>query len=81
MKFLRLSEVLEKTGLSRTTLYSLMRQNRFPQCIPISDRTVAWSESELDEWLQDTMRMRSAKRHCVPTRSAERTTHSSFYVY
>lgn len=81
MKFLRLSEVLDKTGLSKTTLYSLMRQNRFPQSIPISDRTVAWSELELNEWLQDTMQMRHANRDNASKYSVEHTVHPSFYVY
>jgi prophage regulatory protein len=81
MKFLRLSEVLDRTGLSKTTLYSLMRQNRFPQSIPISDRTVAWSELELTEWLQDTMQKRHANRDNASKHSIKRTVHPSFYVY
>lgn len=85
MKFLRLSEVLDRTGLSKTTLYSLMRQYRFPQSIPISDRSVAWSEEDVDAWLQEKMQMRDVNRtnqaSSLPKRQRPQPSYSGYYMH
>ncbi|WP_374555097.1 AlpA family transcriptional regulator [Aquitalea pelogenes] len=51
MKFLRLKDVLEKTGLSRSTLYQLMSDSAFPQSVSLGERCVGWVESEIDDWM------------------------------
>ena len=85
MKFLRLSEVLDRTGLSKTTLYSLMRQNRFPQSIPISDRSVALSEEDVDAWLQEKMQMRDVNRSnqalSLPKSQKLQSSYLDYYVH
>jgi prophage regulatory protein len=48
--FLRLPKVKAVTGLSKTSLYELIRANSFPAPIHLGTRTVAWVASEVKEW-------------------------------
>lgn len=59
-RFLRLSDVKERTGLSRSTIYLGISQGRFPQNVNIGPRCVGWLESEIDTWIQDRIDQRSA---------------------
>ncbi|MEL7293139.1 MAG: AlpA family transcriptional regulator [Pseudomonadota bacterium] len=52
MRFIRLKEVKEKTGLSRTCIYRYMQYGGFPTQIQIGERAVCWLESEVDKWMQ-----------------------------
>jgi prophage regulatory protein len=64
-KILRLPDVLQRCGLSRSSLYALMAENQFPKSVKISMRSVGWVESDLDDWVQarikDAERVRSHK--------------------
>ncbi len=46
-RILRLPEVEQATGLSRPTIYRLMRNNRFPISIQIGPRAVGWHAEEI----------------------------------
>jgi prophage regulatory protein len=48
--FLRLPEVKLLTGLSKSSLYSLIRTNSFPAPVRLGPRTVAWVRSEIKQW-------------------------------
>ncbi|MDF7784121.1 AlpA family transcriptional regulator [Pantoea stewartii] len=50
-KLVRLSEVLSRTGYSRAWIYKLISQGRFPQSVKIGSRSIAFVESEIDEWI------------------------------
>ncbi|HTU09758.1 MAG TPA: AlpA family phage regulatory protein [Allosphingosinicella sp.] len=50
-RILRLPAVLERTGLSRSTLYRKVGERSFPRQLKISDRCVGWRESDLEAWL------------------------------
>ena len=54
MKFriLRLHEVKNSTGLSRSTIYGRMSDGTFPKHISLGPRTVGWLENEIQDWLQ-----------------------------
>lgn len=52
MKIIRLPEVKELTGLSRSTIYSRMAEKSFPSSISLGDRAVGWIESEIEEWIE-----------------------------
>ena len=49
-RLLRTSDVLERTSVSRRTIYDWMRDGLFPRPIQIGPRAVRWLESEVDEW-------------------------------
>ena len=50
-RFIRLREVLHRTGLGRSTVYRWMDEERFPRPIRLGTRSVAWIEHEIDDWL------------------------------
>ena len=42
------TEVESRVGLTKTTIYRLMRAGRFPEPLKISTRAVRWSASEIE---------------------------------
>ena len=50
---LRLPEVVRRTGLSRSYLYHEMKHDRFPKPVKITQRTSAWVDSEVQEWIEN----------------------------
>jgi prophage regulatory protein len=48
--FLRLPKVKAVTGLSKSSLYELIRANSFPAPVHLGARTVAWVASEVKQW-------------------------------
>ena len=59
IKFLRLQEVLVRTGLSRSSVYLLINQAKFPAPVKLGRRMSAWVESELDRWLEEKVSARN----------------------
>lgn len=49
---LRLPAVIERTGLSRSTIYLRVSQGSFPKPVSLGERAVGWLESEIQTWLQ-----------------------------
>ena len=56
----RLPDVKAQTGLSRSTLYAMMAEGRFPKPIKLGERAVGWSESEIAAWIEGRLAQRSA---------------------
>jgi prophage regulatory protein len=40
------------TGLSRSTLYSMMAEGTFPKPVRLGKRSVGWPEQAVTEWLE-----------------------------
>ncbi len=53
IRFLRLPEVMARTGLSRSTIYVRLAEGRFPQPVALGGRAVGWIEAEVDEWVRE----------------------------
>jgi len=51
LRLIRLPEVINRTGLSRSSIYQLMRTGDFPENIKLSQRSVAWESRAIDEWI------------------------------
>jgi prophage regulatory protein len=51
-RLLRLPEVKEKVGLSRTAIYRLIAEGQFPRQVCIGPRTVAWCQEDLEAWIE-----------------------------
>ena len=49
--FIRLSEVQRSTGYSKAWIYRLINEQRFPQSVKIGSRSIAFIESEIEEWI------------------------------
>lgn len=58
-RFLRLTDVMARTGLSRSTIYLSINKGNFPQNINLGYRCVGWLESEIDAWIQVRIEQRS----------------------
>ena len=50
-RMLRREEVQDRTGLSRSAIYRLMREDDFPLPRRLGQRAVRWRESDLEAWL------------------------------
>ncbi|WP_018144886.1 AlpA family transcriptional regulator [Thioalkalivibrio sp. AKL6] len=49
----RMPDVRRRTGLSRSTIYRLIQEGRFPKPIKIGDRASAWPASVIDRWIAE----------------------------
>ena len=52
-RILRIKTVLERTGLSRSTMYRKMQAGTFPKNVQISTRCAGWRESDIAAWLRN----------------------------
>ena len=50
MKFLRIRQVMQLTGLSRMTIYRLELAGKFPKRRRLSENSVAWLEADIAAW-------------------------------
>lgn len=50
-RFIRLPTVLAMVGLSKSQVYKLMSEGRFPQRIRLTNRAVAWIEEQIIDWM------------------------------
>ena len=51
-KLLRVSEVVQKTGIAKSTVWSWVQEKRFPSPIKLSPRITVWKEDEIDKWIE-----------------------------
>jgi predicted DNA-binding transcriptional regulator AlpA len=52
-RIVRISEVLARSGLSRSSVWRLERQGSFPAHFKIGLRAVGWYADEFDNWLNN----------------------------
>jgi prophage regulatory protein len=52
-RVLRLPDVLNITHLSRSQIYRMEAEGKFPRRISLSQRTTAWVAQEVEEWLRE----------------------------
>ena len=61
-KMLRMKQVVEYTGLSRSTIYDMMdvkskrHDSTFPRSVQLTQATVCWLESEINDWLESKIK-------------------------
>ena len=55
-RMLGLRSVVLRTGLSKSTLYRLIKQGSFPPPLQLAARAVRWRSDEIDEWLSNRPR-------------------------
>lgn len=61
-KILRRNQVVERTGLSRSTIYARISENSFPRPVTLGGkRAVGWLEAEIELWIQSII----ATRHKI----------------
>jgi prophage regulatory protein len=72
ISMLRLRQVKERTGLSRSGIYQRISEGTFPKQISLGARSVGWIESEIEGWIID----RISQSRCE---SARHSTNSEIF--
>ncbi|AJI57554.1 prophage CP4-57 regulatory family protein [Francisella philomiragia] len=57
-KILRLKQVVELTGTSKTTIYRWINSSQFPKPLNLSSSSVGWLETEIKDWIQSKVESR-----------------------
>ncbi|TDY23594.1 AlpA family transcriptional regulator [Paraburkholderia sp. BL6665CI2N2] len=52
-RFLRLPEVMRRTGYGRSSIYAYVHAGTFPAPVKIGARAIAWVESSVLDWMAD----------------------------
>lgn len=52
-RLIRLPEVESLVGCKKSTIYTMLKQGKFPKPVRLSARMAAWSESEVLQWVQN----------------------------
>ena len=69
-RFIRLNEVLSRTGYGRTSIYRKMEDGSFPRSVKLDgppkdpeafdSRAVAWIEDEVEQWIESRIEERDS---------------------
>lgn len=61
MRIIRLKNVMDSTGLARSTIYKYMALRTFPKPISLGARCVGWIESEVHDWIMERIKARDVQ--------------------
>lgn len=59
-KILRLRAAKDLTGLSRSSIYLMMRAGTFPKNIQLGARAVGWLEADIQAWIDSRITANNA---------------------
>ena len=76
-RFIRLSEVLNRTGYGRTSIYRKMEDGSFPSSVKLDgrppknpeafdSRAIAWIEDEVEQWMESRIEERDLGNTDLP---------------
>ena len=75
-RFIRLPEVLSRTGYGRTTIYRKMEDGSFPSSVKLDgprkdpeafdSRAIAWIEYEVEQWIESRIEERDTVNRNFP---------------
>lgn len=51
MRLIKLKEVMQKTSLGHSSIYKFIAEGTFPKQVSLGAKSVAWVESEVDDWI------------------------------
>lgn len=60
MKLIRLKQVMECTGLARSTVYKFIAEGDFPKPVKLGVRVAAWVEAEVIAWIEERLLQRDS---------------------
>ncbi len=58
-KILKIHQVVEIVGISRSSVYNMVQRNDFPQPVKLGMRSSGWLQSEIDGWIAARASLRS----------------------
>lgn len=50
-KFLRINQIVEKTGIAKSTIWLWVSEGKFPKPIKLSPRITVWEEEKIEKWM------------------------------
>ena len=50
-RILKLKDIVQMVGLSRSTIWKKVSEGTFPKCRKISERSVGWLDTEIHNWI------------------------------
>lgn len=53
---IKLQEVMADTSLSRSSIYQMISENKFPAQVKLSYRSVGWSRKQIDDWIEQKIK-------------------------
>lgn len=59
-RIMKLAEVMEATGLSRSSIYRRMKNKSFPLAVSLGGKAVGWPKSEIEQWILERIAERDA---------------------
>ena len=59
VRLIRRKDVQIKVGLGASSIYAEMAKGRFPKPVFLSEKRVAWIESEIDAWIAERIAIRN----------------------
>ncbi len=59
IRVLRLDDVMQITGLGKTTIYQLQNTGEFPRRVKMTTQAVGWIEDEVRSWIKTRMAART----------------------
>lgn len=57
-RYIRLRELAPMLSLAKSTIYRLIKENKFPKQIKLTERTSVWRLSVINQWIAD-------KENCI----------------
>ena len=63
MRLLKINPVMNLSGLSRSSVYSLAQQDKFPKPVKLSERSSGWVEDEVLEWVSERIKERNKRNN------------------
>jgi len=58
---IRLPEVTRMIGLSRASIYRMVKLGKFPASVPLGELAVGWLRSEVEQWIAERVSKRDAQ--------------------
>lgn len=52
-RLIRQNECINRTGLSRSTIWRMEKEDKFPKRIRVGKRIVAWKMSSVQNWIDN----------------------------
>ncbi len=49
--FIRITDVMKKTGIAKSTIWLWINEDKFPKPIKLSPRITVWEEDKVDQWM------------------------------
>lgn len=58
---LKIDQVIQRTGMSRSSIYVKISRGEFPRQIKLGERAAAWVVTEVEQWIIDRITERDRK--------------------